>query len=146
MAFDYQESPASFPERAPAEMENEVYIDGTLYVDGVPVHQHDRKKRGARQAQRKENPCAVLLRYVRSKNELFPFALRRSPFDVLAELWATQQTERIDRRQHKDKYVRTTLRELMIYLVFLTVLSIGQFDRTTFLRIFLFLLLQSFTG
>ena len=69
MAFDYQESPAGLPERAPAEMENEVYIDGTLYVDGVPVSQSERRKRGARQTQRKENPCALLLRYIRSKRK-----------------------------------------------------------------------------
>jgi hypothetical protein len=42
------------------------------------------------------------------------------------ELWATQQTEKIDRHQEKDKYVRTTIRELIVYLFFLTVLSIGK--------------------
>jgi len=42
------------------------------------------------------------------------------------ELWATQQTEKIDRQEEKDKYVRTTIRELIVYLVFLTVLSIGK--------------------
>lgn len=67
MAFEYQESPPGFSERAPGEMENEVYIDGTLYVDGVPVNKNDRKKRSGRQKERKENPCALLLRYIRSK-------------------------------------------------------------------------------
>jgi len=42
------------------------------------------------------------------------------------EIWATQQTERIDRYREKDKYVRTTIRELIVYLIFLTILSIGK--------------------
>jgi hypothetical protein len=42
------------------------------------------------------------------------------------ELWATQQTEKIDRQVQKDKYVRITIRELIVYLVFLTILSIGK--------------------
>jgi hypothetical protein len=42
------------------------------------------------------------------------------------ELWATQQTERIDRNEQKDKYVRITIRELIVYLCFLTILSIGK--------------------
>lgn len=42
------------------------------------------------------------------------------------ELWQTQQTEKIDRYQQKDKYVQTTIRELIVYLIFLTILSIGK--------------------
>ena len=61
--------------------------------------------------------------------------------DYFLELWATQQTERIDRRQEKDKYVRTTIRELIVYLVFLTILSIGKMS---FLIQFLFFILNNF--
>lgn len=45
---------------------------------------------------------------------------------ICLELWQTQQTERIDRQQQKDKYVQTTIRELIVYLIFLTILSIGK--------------------
>jgi hypothetical protein len=45
---------------------------------------------------------------------------------VWIEIWATQQTERIDRHQEKDKYVRTTIRELIVYMIFLVILSIGK--------------------
>jgi hypothetical protein len=45
---------------------------------------------------------------------------------IFIELWSTQQTETIDRHQEKDKYVRTTIRELIIYIVFLVILSIGK--------------------
>lgn len=65
MAYDHRQYPSGLGE-GPGEMENEVYIDGTLYVDGVPVKNSDRKRRGARQVERKENPCATILRYVRS--------------------------------------------------------------------------------
>lgn len=40
-------------------------------------------------------------------------------------LWATRQTEK-DLRKNKDLYVKTTLRELIIYLVFITVLCISK--------------------
>ena len=46
--------------------------------------------------------------------------------DYFEGLWATQQTERIDRDVQKDQYARTTLRELMIYMVFLGILTIGK--------------------
>jgi hypothetical protein len=45
---------------------------------------------------------------------------------IILELWATQQTERIDRHEHMDKYVRTTIRELIVYLIFVAILTIGK--------------------
>ena len=64
---------------------------------------------------------------------------------TLIELWATQQTEKIDRYKEKEKYVQTTIRELLVYLVFLTILSIGRRKfRRSFLYIFHFST-QSFT-
>lgn len=48
--------------------------------------------------------------------------------DFRLELWATQQTEKINREEQMDKYVRTTIRELMIYMVFVAILTIGQSD------------------
>lgn len=41
-------------------------------------------------------------------------------------LWATPQTERFDGDEHTDKIARTTIRELMIYMVFIGILTIGK--------------------
>jgi hypothetical protein len=41
-------------------------------------------------------------------------------------LWATPQTERFDGEEHTDKIARTTIRELMIYMVFIGILTIGK--------------------
>ena len=41
-----------------------------------------------------------------------------------AALWATRETEEI--KDNKELTIRTTLRELLIYIVFLTVLCIGM--------------------
>lgn len=117
--------PPAYVDATPGGMESEMYIDGTLYVNGVAVNRSDRKSRAVRQSQRGENPCETLLHWVRSKY-LRSLAFRQHSLGSWIELWATQQTERIDRQQHKDKYVRTTLRELGIYLIFLTILSIGK--------------------
>ena len=59
--------PPVYSESAPGGMENEMYVDGTLYVDGVAVTHADQKRRSGRQKQRQENPCAVALRFIRSK-------------------------------------------------------------------------------
>jgi len=40
--------------------------------------------------------------------------------------WATRQTEK-DIRKNKDLYVKTTIRELIVYLVFICILCIGKF-------------------
>ncbi|CAF0782686.1 unnamed protein product [Didymodactylos carnosus] len=94
-------------DHAPAGMDSELYIDGALHVDGVSV---DRQQK--RQIQKHQNPCEQLLR-------------------VLRKLWATQQTENIDREKNKDRYVRTTLRELGVYIAFIVVLSIITFGMIT---------------
>ncbi|CAF0862510.1 unnamed protein product [Rotaria sordida] len=109
MSYEHQKHqsspPPAYGEEAPGGMENELYIDGTLYVDGVPISQSEQQKQLARQKQLQQNQCKKFLLLIR-------------------KFWATQQTERIDRKKHKNRYVRTTIRELLVYLVFLTVLSI----------------------
>lgn len=40
-------------------------------------------------------------------------------------LWATRETEEIDKVRNPDKYTKITLRELIIYGVYLAVLCIG---------------------
>ncbi|CAF3528019.1 unnamed protein product [Rotaria sp. Silwood1] len=109
MSYEHQQKQSSPPpvytDEAPGAMESELYIDGTLYVDGVPISQGEQQKQSIRQNQLQENQCKKALLLIR-------------------KLWATQQTERIDRKKHKNRYVRTTIRELIVYMVFLTVLSI----------------------
>lgn len=62
--------PPAYVEDTPGGMENEVYIDGTLYVDGVPVSRSEQQRRAGRRNARPENPCEKLFRLVRSKIEL----------------------------------------------------------------------------
>ncbi|CAF3527805.1 unnamed protein product [Rotaria socialis] len=100
--------PPAYTEGTPGAMESELYIDGTLYVDGVPIGQNEKQKRLGKQNQTVENQCKKALGFVR-------------------KLWATQQTERIDRKKHKNRYVQTTIRELIVYMAFLTILSIVVF-------------------
>lgn len=48
----------------------------------------------------------------------------------IRSLWATRQTEK-DLRKNKDLYVKTTIRELILYLVFITILCIITFGMTS---------------
>ncbi|CAF1290241.1 unnamed protein product [Rotaria sordida] len=48
----------------------------------------------------------------------------------IRSLWATRQTEK-DLRKNKDLYIKTTLRELILYLVFVTILCIITFGMTS---------------
>jgi len=48
----------------------------------------------------------------------------------IRSLWATRQTEK-DLRKNKDLYVKTTIRELVLYLVFITILCIITFGMTS---------------
>ena len=70
MSYQRQQSqstpPPAYHEAAPGGMENEMYIDGTLYVDGVPISQADENKRLSRKNQRAANPCNKVLRVIRS--------------------------------------------------------------------------------
>ncbi|CAF4205861.1 unnamed protein product [Rotaria sp. Silwood2] len=54
----------------------------------------------------------------------------RSILRGIRSLWATRQTEK-DLGKNKDLYVKTTLRELIIYLVFITILCIITFGMTS---------------
>ena len=46
---------------------------------------------------------------------------------MIRKLWATRQTEDIDKEKEVGKYVRITMKELCIYAVFLANLSICKF-------------------
>ena len=72
MAFEYAQHersspPPAYADSTPGGMESEMYIDGTLYVNGVAVNRSDRKGRAARQIQRQQNPCETFLRWLRSE-------------------------------------------------------------------------------
>lgn len=72
MSYERQYSgstpPPAYVETAPGGMENEVYIDGTLYVDGVPISRAEEQRRAGRRNQRRENPCEKVFRLMRSKS------------------------------------------------------------------------------
>ena len=78
MSYERQDNrlspPPTYAEAAPGGMDSEIYIDGTLYVDGVPVSNTELGRRSARRNQRQENPCAKLFRFVRSKLLLICFS------------------------------------------------------------------------
>lgn len=86
----------------PAAMESEVYVDGKLQVRGGKKTKKSKKKKS-----QETNYFAELC-------------------GLLRVLWATRQTEDIDKVNNPDKYVRITLRELVIYLIFLAVLTISK--------------------
>jgi len=58
--------PPVYTENTPGGMENELYIDGTLYVDGVPISRGEQQTGVGRRNQRKENPCSKAFYYIRS--------------------------------------------------------------------------------
>lgn len=59
--------PPAYVEDTPGGMENEVYIDGTLYVDGVPISRSEQQRRAGRRNARLDNPCEKMFRLIRSK-------------------------------------------------------------------------------
>lgn len=71
-----------------------------------------KKKRGKKIKKKKEHDIDIT-------GEVIKFFRR---------FWATRQTEDIDKANEPDKYVRITLRELFIYIVFLVVVSICKFN------------------
>jgi hypothetical protein len=72
MSYERQQQrsspPPAYSEAAPGGMESELYIDGTLYVDGVPISRTEQQRRAGRN-QRGANPCEKLLQLVRSNFE-----------------------------------------------------------------------------
>jgi hypothetical protein len=66
MSYQKQRSPPpAYTDTAPGGMENELYIDGTLYVDGVPINRAEQRQAG-RRSQRRGNPCEKVFRLIRS--------------------------------------------------------------------------------
>ena len=59
--------PPAYGEDAPGGMENEVYIDGTLYLDGVPITRAEQQRRVGRRNHRRGNPFNKIFQLVRSK-------------------------------------------------------------------------------
>jgi len=72
-------------------------------------------------------------RYLRTIDDVFQLLNPYKNFNfflfnrIKKALWATRETEDIDKIANPDKYVKITLRELVIYIVFLTVLTISNF-------------------
>ena len=85
---------------SPAAMENEVCVDGKYQVNSKG--KRNNKKKGG------DNILKELCSAVRV-------------------LWATRQTEDIDKVKEADRYVKITLRELFVYIGFLLVLCIVSF-------------------
>jgi hypothetical protein len=72
-----------------------------------------------------QNIGRSILRGVRCKYLIFSFLFNRSIFIKNLALWATRQTEK-DLGENKDLYVKTTIRELILYLVYISVLCISK--------------------
>ncbi|XP_071829952.1 polycystin-2-like protein 1 isoform X3 [Apostichopus japonicus] len=89
-------------DHAPTAMESEVYM-------GTDMKAMDLKTARAKEDHARAGLCRKIMRGIRS-------------------LWRTRQTD--DTAQDKELHVRTTLRELIIYIVFLIVLCIMTFGMT----------------
>ena len=95
-------------------MESEVYVNGELQVGNRS--KGGKNKKGGKNSKKKhsnENYCADMCGFVRL-------------------LWATRQTEDIDKVKNPDKYVKITLRELFIYLGFLIVRCLRKLSSRRF--------------
>ncbi|UJR20747.1 hypothetical protein I4U23_023865 [Adineta vaga] len=92
--------PLNYLDATSSSSENDSYVDGRF---------PNKKNQGQYNSQRHgNNPCKQLFRFIR-------------------KLWATQQTENINCEENLNVYAKTTIRELTIYLVFVSVLSIVVF-------------------
>ncbi|RNA43788.1 polycystic kidney disease 2-like 1 [Brachionus plicatilis] len=97
-------------EEEPVAMESEVYINGKVQASSKKQKKQKKKKND------EQNYFSVCCGFMR-------------------KLWATRQTEDIDKIKHPNRYVKITLRELIIYLIFLIVIcivSFGMIPSTTF--------------
>ncbi len=70
MSYERPSPPPAYVEGTPGGMENEVYIDGTLYVDGVPISRAEQQRRAGRRNPRLENPCEKIFVLIRSNFEI----------------------------------------------------------------------------
>lgn len=75
----------------------------------------------------------TILRGIRGKNFIYLIVFISICLIFLA-LWATRQTEK-DLRKNKDLYIKTTIRELIIYLIFIIILCISKYRRRSFMSI-----------
>lgn len=102
--YDEQEDDSSDDDgdHAPTAMESEVYM-------GADMKAMDIKTARAKEDHARAGFCRKVMRAIRS-------------------LWRTRQTD--DTAQDKELHVRTTLRELIIYIVFLVILCIMTFGMT----------------
>jgi len=72
MSFEQQQyrssppSPSVYSVTTPNRMENEIYIDGILHVDGKPVEQGGQGRYCLKEREDKKNACVQLLRLIRS--------------------------------------------------------------------------------
>ena len=48
---------------------------------------------------------------------------------IIAALWATRQTEETEK--DRELHVKTTLRELIVYIVFIVILCVGRYHTLT---------------
>ncbi len=93
-------------------MDSEVYVNGVLDTNKTTVKKTKKKSNKKRQ-----------LTFIEKIPRLF------------RGLWATRQTENIDKEKEVHKYVKITMRELCVYAVFLvnlSVLSLGMSSATVF--------------
>jgi polycystin 2 len=98
-------------EDMPGAMENEVYVNGQLHVNGIPKN----KKKSGKKNNKKNAPdtnCQALC-------------------NIFGKMWSTRQTQEIDKVNDPDTYVKVTLRELAIYIAFIIVLCILGFGMTS---------------
>ncbi|CAF0929169.1 unnamed protein product [Adineta ricciae] len=113
------------------------FNDRSLSYDGSPVH----KQSGKGKISPAGSPDIFTVqpggekRSVAHSDELqrSPAAQRgigRTILHGIRSLWATRQTEK-DLGKNKDLYVKTTIRELIVYLVFIVVLCIITFGMTS---------------
>ncbi len=94
-------------------MDSEVYVNGVLSTEA-------------------NGPAKITKKKSKKKRELT--FIEKIP-RIFRGLWATRQTENIDKEKEVKKYVKITMRELCIYAVFLinlSVLSLGMAPSTIF--------------
>jgi hypothetical protein len=73
-----------------------------------------------------QNIGRMILRSIRCKYLIFSFLFNILICIKYLALWATRQTEK-DLGKNKELYVKTTIRELILYLIYISVLCISTY-------------------